>query len=134
MNDPIRAAGGIVLRIPRDDDGPEVALIHRPRYDDWSFPKGKLHDGEDDETAALREVAEETGLRCAIERELADVTYADRNGRPKVVRYYLMRAEAAEGFVPGHEVDELRWVPASQAPGILSYPHDRDLLAKALDA
>jgi 8-oxo-dGTP diphosphatase len=121
----VRAAGGIVLR----EEGAEsrVAIVHRPKYDDWSFPKGKLLDGELEDVAALREVEEETGLRCRLGWNVGAVTYADRNGRPKVVRYWTMTPEGGT-FAPGDEVDELRWVTPAHAEALLSYPHDRDLL------
>jgi 8-oxo-dGTP diphosphatase len=121
----IRAAGGIVLR--GEGDGLEVALVHRPKYDDWSLPKGKLLDGEPEEVAALREVREETGLRCRLRDPAGAVTYVDRKGRPKVVRYWTMTAVAGR-FRPTDEVDELRWVSIGEADALLSYPHDRDLL------
>ena len=129
VSQPIRAAGGIVLR----GEGPErtVALVHRPRYDDWSFPKGKLDDGEDEATAALREVEEETGLRCHLGPSVGAVTYRDRRGRAKVVRYFQMDADGGR-FAPNHEVDELRWVPIEDAEGLLSYAHDRNMLRQVL--
>jgi 8-oxo-dGTP pyrophosphatase MutT (NUDIX family) len=132
----VRAAGGLVRRAAptrrrfRRAD-PEVVLIHRPRYDDWSFPKGKLDDGEDDEAAALREVHEETGLRCRVLAALGDTEYEDRRGRPKVVRYFLMEAEDPfdeDRFVPNPEVDEIRWLSPAAAARLLTYQHDRALL------
>lgn len=129
MNEPVRAAGGIVLQ--GDGKRRSVALVHRPRYDDWSFPKGKLIDGEDDEAAALREVEEETGLRCRIGPSIGSVTYRDRHGRPKVVRYFRMDVGGGS-FAPTEEVDELRWVPVEEAGGLLSYAHDRNLLRRVL--
>lgn len=122
----VRAAGGLVVR--RDRDGArEIALIHRPRYDDWTFPKGKLQPGESDEQTAIREVEEETGLRCRLGLDLGSVGYRDGEGRPKVVRYWVM--EPGEGaFVPGQEVDELRWVALDRIGPMLTYDHDRGLL------
>lgn len=117
----VRAAGGIVRR-----DG-EVLLIHRPKYDDWSFPKGKLDDGESWEDAAVREVEEETGLRCSLGPELASTSYTDSRGRPKVVRYWLMRPESGE-FEPTDEVDAIAWLSHEDAAARLSYERDRELL------
>jgi 8-oxo-dGTP diphosphatase len=127
VSQPVRAAGGIVLRGEGGDRS--VALVHRPRYDDWSFPKGKLEDGEDEATAALREVEEETGLRCHLGPSVGAVTYRDRRGRAKVVRYFQMDANGG-GFAPNHEVDELRWVPVGDAVRLLSYAQDRRLLRR----
>jgi 8-oxo-dGTP diphosphatase len=119
----VLAAGGLVLR-----DG-EVAVVHRPRYDDWSLPKGKLDKGEDFEQAALREVWEETGLRCSIESTLGDTNYRDRKDRDKVVRYFRMRPESGE-FAPNDEVDELRWLPLEEAAELLTYDYDKELVSK----
>ena len=105
----------------------EVLVVHRPKYDDWSLPKGKLDRGEDHETAALREVEEETGLRARLEREVGSTSYQDRDGRPKVVRYWVM-SPVSGSFTPGREVDEVRWLPISEAKALLSYDHDRHLL------
>src|SRR6187455_817196 len=88
MTTEVRAAGGIVRR--RVDGHVLTVLVHRPRYDDWTFPKGKLLEGESFEEAALREVLEETGLECRIDAELPPLRYPDQNGRPKVVRYWSM--------------------------------------------
>ena len=129
MSQPVRAAGGIVLRGAGPDRS--VALVHRPRYDDWSFPKGRLDADEDEATAALREVEEETGLRCRLGPSVGAVTYRDRRGRPKVVRYFRMDADGGR-FTPNREVDELRWVPIEDAAGLLSYAHDRSLLRQVL--
>jgi 8-oxo-dGTP diphosphatase len=129
VSEPVRAAGGIVLRGEGIDRS--VALIHRPRYDDWSFPKGKLDDDEDEASAALREVEEETGLRCRLGRTVGVVTYRDRRGRPKVVRYFQMDADGGV-FTSNLEVDELRWVPVDEASRVLSYAHDRALFRRVL--
>jgi 8-oxo-(d)GTP phosphatase len=125
----VRAAGGIVVRGVGDER--RFAVVHRPRYDDWSFPKGKLDAGETEEIAALREVLEETGLRCRLETPVGAVTYTDRTGRPKVVRYWTMMPEGGT-FEPNDEVDDLRWVGADDALAILSYAHDRELLRAVL--
>ena len=125
----VRAAGGIVM-LP-DGEEPRIALVHRPRYDDWTFPKGKLHDGELEEQAALREVEEETGLRCRLGAPVDAVTYTDRSGRPKVVQYWTMTPDGGT-FRPNAEVDELRWVGADEAMALLTYGHDRDLLRSVL--
>ena len=98
-----------------------------PRYDDWSFPKGKLDKGESWEDGALREVEEEIGLRCRLGHELPHTSYRDPKGRAKVVRYWMMEPLDGE-FAPSHEVDEMRWVPTSEAGRLLSYEHDRELL------
>ena len=124
--EPVRAAGGIVWR--EQDGGVEVLLVHRPAYDDWTFPKGKANRGETDEACALREVEEETGLTCAIEGELGETSYVDPKGRPKVVRWYKMRP--LEGrFEPHQEIDDARWLRLDDAAAALTYEHDRELLA-----
>jgi 8-oxo-dGTP diphosphatase len=123
MSAEVRAAGGVVV----DADG-RVVLVHRPRYDDWTLPKGKLDPGESFEDAALREVWEETGLRGRLVRELPSSEYLDAKGRSKVVRYWLMEVEHDPGFVPNDEVDELRWVPVDEAQALLTYPRDAEIL------
>ena len=122
--DVVQAAGGVIWR--RGPQGSvEVLLVHRPKYDDWSLPKGKLDPGEDHRTAARREVEEETGLRCALGEELPSVSYADRHGRPKVVRYWAMTPEEGPGrFTPTDEIDEVRWVERGEAATLLSYERD----------
>jgi 8-oxo-dGTP diphosphatase len=128
----VRAAGGLVLRPAAGGTGTEIALVHRPKYDDWTFPKGKLDPGETDEQAAVREVAEETGLDARLDRELPDVRYRDASGRDKVVRYWTMTPTGGE-FRPNREVDELRWVPPDEAATLLTYDHDRALLDELND-
>jgi 8-oxo-dGTP diphosphatase len=124
----VHAAGGLVWR--RRGDAIEIVLVHRPRYDDWSLPKGKLDPGESFEQAALREVEEETGLRCELGDLLGETTYRDHKGREKLVRFWTM--EAGDGdFDPDDEVDELRWVPLADAAEALTYDFDRELAAKA---
>jgi 8-oxo-dGTP diphosphatase len=122
----IEAAGGVVWR--RGSKGSlKVLLVHRERYDDWSFPKGKLDPGETHRHAALREVEEETGLRCKTGEELPEVHYEDRKGRRKRVRYWTM--EPVEGsFEPNDEVDEVRWLSVDAAREALTYAHDRNVL------
>ena len=124
----VRAAGGAVLR-PRAGGGVEVCVVHRPRYDDWTLPKGKLDRGESFEEAALREVWEETGLRCRLEDELEPVHYRDDKGRQKIVRYWRMAVVGEESFTPNDEVDELRWLELPAAAGLLTYAHDQELVA-----
>ena len=121
------AAGGVVWR--RTDAGLEVAVVHRPRYDDWSLPKGKLDKGESFEEGALREVLEETGLRCRLRHELEPVRYTDNKGRPKLVRYWLMDVAEDRGFAPSDEVDEVRWLELPAAAALCSYDHDAELVA-----
>jgi 8-oxo-dGTP diphosphatase len=120
----VEAAGGVVLHNGR------VALVHRPKYDDWTLPKGKLDPDETFEEAALREVWEETGLRARLERELPSTTYTVR-GRPKRVRYWLMSVESDPGFEPNDEVDELRWLSPAEAAQLLTYDRDNEVLQSA---
>ncbi len=126
MPRPVRAAGGIVWR--RVDATVEIVLVHRPAYDDWAFPKGKLEPGESDEEAALREVEEETSLVCQLGAELGTTSYHDAKGRPKIVRYWAMTPVGGV-LTPANEIDEARWVSRSEAAGLLSYARDTDLLA-----
>ena len=123
MKPAVEAAGGIVER-----DG-LLAVVHRPRYDDWSLPKGKLDAGESFEQAALREIEEETGLRCTLGEELEASSYTDHRGRPKLVRYWRMSVDSG-GFQPNDEVDELRWLTPHDAAALLSYEHDRLLVGR----
>jgi 8-oxo-dGTP diphosphatase len=126
VNEPVRAAGGLVLRLGEDGTS-EILVVHRPAYDDWSFPKGKLEPGETEEDAAVREVEEETGLRCRLEREVATTRYRDGSGRPKTVRYWLMTPVGGV-LTPLHEVDDARFVHMTEAAALLTYERDRDLL------
>jgi 8-oxo-dGTP pyrophosphatase MutT (NUDIX family) len=121
----IEAAGGVLWRAD-GDGGRTYAIIHRPKYDDWSLPKGKLDPGETHEQAAVREVEEETGWVAELGAELGDIGYEHRD-RPKRVRYWAMRAHDG-GFTPGTEVDELRWLPLGAARELLSYERDREVL------
>ena len=122
----IEAAGGVV-----EQDG-LIAIVHRPRYDDWSLPKGKLDKNESSERAALREVQEETGLSCQLIEELEPVSYTNNRGRPKNVRYWRMKVLSGE-FEVNDEVDELRWLSKAEALDLLSYEHDRELVAALAD-
>ena len=122
----VEAAGGVVVR--DGGAGTEVCVVHRPRYDDWTFPKGKLDPGETFEDAALREVEEETGLRCSLEAELPSTEYRDSKDRPKIVRYWQMEVDEDPGFTPNDEVDELRWLPMAEARELLTYDRDGGLL------
>lgn len=124
-DDVVQAAGGVVWRRRRGDV--EVLLVHRPKYGDWTFPKGKLETGEDHDDAALREVLEETGLRCALGPELEISTYVDGKGRPKVVRYWMMQVEDG-AFAANDEVDEMRWLPLERARRRLTYERDLPVL------
>ena len=123
----VHAAGGVIRRTT-EDGAVEVALIHRPKYEDWSLPKGKLEAGESHEEAALREVEEETGLTCRLERELEPVSYTDPKGRPKTVRYWEMTVESGE-FRINREVDELQWLTLDDAVEKLTHGRDRDVIA-----
>jgi 8-oxo-dGTP diphosphatase len=121
----VRAAGGVVSRYGARD----VIVIHRPKYDDWSLPKGKTEEGESDEECAVREVEEETGLRCKLGAELPTIRYVDRRGRFKEVRYWAMEPFDGELHSGNDEVDQVRWVSLAQAYELLSYVHDREVVA-----
>jgi len=126
----IRAAGGVVHR--RDPDGNWLLLlVHRPRYDDWSLPKGKADDGESPKQTALREVEEETGLRCRLGSPAGETRYRDAKGRSKLVRYWLMEPTTSTfEFSANDEVDQVQWCSRTEADRLLSYDHDRELLRK----
>ena len=120
----MRCCGG-----PVDDaSAPEVAVIHRPRYDDWSLPKGKVDPGETEPVTAVREVAEETGYAAHLGRRLAAVSYPVEQSIKKV-RYWTARAIGGE-FSPNNEVDELKWLPVAEAVKAVGYPHDRKVLRR----
>lgn len=124
------AAGGLV--IDRRAGTPRVLVVHRPEYDDWSFPKGGVKDGESFEQAAVREVMEETGLACRILGRLSVTRYRVRTRkgslRPKAVHYFLMECEAGEISTDGEEVDQACWLEIEEARRRLSYEHDKRLL------
>jgi 8-oxo-(d)GTP phosphatase len=124
----VRAAGGLVTRPAAD--GLEVLVVHRPRYDDWSLPKGKTQAGEHVLVTAVREVAEETGVRVVLGRRLPSTHYETSGGRPKVVDYWAARPAAGPhpGFTPNAEVDQLDWLPVPAARERLSYAHDGRVL------
>jgi 8-oxo-dGTP pyrophosphatase MutT (NUDIX family) len=128
MNE-VRAAGAVLWRLGSAGEL-EVLVIHRARYDDWSFPKGKAENGEDDQACAQREVEEEVGIRPELGPEVGTTSYTDRGGRPKRVRYWA--AEVAAGREPRLEdgIDEARWLPANEAARLLSYSRDRELVAR----
>jgi len=147
----VHAAGGVVTRTA-PDGSIEVLIVHRPRYDDWSLPKGKAEPGERAEDTALREVQEETGYRCVLGAEIPTVHYEDRRGRQKEVRFWHMTVISDEspkrdeseafvpneepgfipneepGFVPNEEVDDLRWISPTAAATLLTYDADRNIV------
>jgi len=122
----VKAAGGVLWR--RGPNGPETLLIHRPRYGDWSFPKGKLKRGESDEEAALREVEEEVGVRASLGPELAGTSYRDLKGRQKTVRYWAIELPEGAEPIAGDGVDEWRWAPLDEAAQELTWARDREVL------
>lgn len=130
---PVVAAGAVVLR--RRGGLLEVLLVHRPKYDDWSFPKGKLDRGEHAAVAAVREVGEETGLAVRLGRPLDDQLYVVQGGRTKVVHYWVARAldgDDVSAYVANREVDQVVWLPADVAEERLTYERDRATLAQAV--
>lgn len=130
-NGEVRAAGGVAWR--SGANGLEVLLVHRGHYDDWTIPKGKVDPGESDEECAVREVEEETGLRCRLGRELPSIHWIDRLARPKVARYWLLASEPGSEARPQNEIDAVEWLPIADAIERLSYPRDAEVL-RAVDA
>jgi 8-oxo-dGTP pyrophosphatase MutT (NUDIX family) len=129
-DDTIEAAGGVLWR--QRGDQREFAVIHRPKYDDWTLPKGKLDPGESHEQAAVREVAEETGFSAELGPDLGETVY-EHNARPKRVRYWGMRALGGR-FQDNNEVDDLRWLALDDARQILTYRRDRIILERFVDS
>ncbi|MGI8756871.1 MAG: NUDIX hydrolase [Acidimicrobiales bacterium] len=123
----VRAGGGALWRV--EDGRLQVLLVHRPRYDDWTLPKGKCEPGESLLDAAIREVGEETGLAVAIGQDLGRVRYLDRKRRSKVVGYWAMAPNGGR-FEPNDEVDGIRWLAVDEAVAALTYPHDAPILAR----
>jgi 8-oxo-dGTP pyrophosphatase MutT (NUDIX family) len=126
----VRAAGGLIWR--RRQEQIEVVVVHRPKYDDWTFPKGKLEPDESDRSAARREVVEETGIAVELGPELVSTTYLDRLGRPKVVRYWAMTATGVVGDTDD-EVDEVAWLVPDAVRDRLSYARDVLVLDSLLE-
>ncbi len=129
MTNQILAAGGLVFR--KHPDGYEVLIVHRPSYDDWSLPKGKINRKEPFEAAAIREVEEETGVRCRIISEVGTSEYQTPGGADKLVQFYAMRPVKIKDFKPNREVDEIAWLHPDRAVEILTYSFDRGLVAGA---
>ncbi len=121
----VRAAGGVPVRTAAQ--GIEVLVVHRPGYDDWTFPKGKCEPGESDEDCALREVVEETGLVCDLEEELPSTAYRDSKGRPKRVRYWRLRVVGGS-LAFDNEVGSGRWLSPADAETLLTYERDLAVL------
>jgi 8-oxo-(d)GTP phosphatase len=124
----VLAAGAVLWRSNGDSAAPEVAIIHRPRYDDWSLPKGKVEPGETEPVTAVREVREETGYSSHLGRRLVAVSYPVEQCMKKV-RYWAARRVDGE-FIPNDEVDDLKWLPVADAMKQLAYPHDRKVLRR----
>lgn len=108
----------------------ELLLVHRPRYDDWTLPKGKAEPGELDEACALREVEEETGLLCTLGERIATSEYDDARGRPKRVVYFAMTPPERGEATPQNEVDDVRWLTLDRAVDTLSYERDREIVRR----
>lgn len=127
----VRAAGAVVIRTT-DGRVAEVLAVHRPRYDDWSLPKGKLDDDETYEEAAVREVLEETGMLIELGRPLHETTYTDRHGRAKVVRWWTATVLEQRDWTPDDEIDDVAWIPIAEVRDRLTYPADHALVDAAM--
>ena len=121
---PVRAAGGVVWQPGSDGAGVEIVLVHRPRYDDWSLPKGKLEKDEHPLAAAVREVGEETGVRGVPQVRIPGVSYGLRDGTPKTVDYWSMRRDSVDESMTTDEADAVRWLSTADAERVLTYAHD----------
>lgn len=127
MSSPVRAAGGVVVR--GAGASRHVLVVHRLAYGDWTFPKGKAKPAETDEACAVREVEEETTLRCELRHELPSTSYVDAKGRQKVVRWWLMRPlDDPDSAAPANEIGEVRWLAPGEARELLTYRRDLVLL------
>jgi 8-oxo-dGTP diphosphatase len=132
---PTHAAGGVLWRPHAEDPSKvRIAIIHRPRYDDWTLPKGKAKAGEADEACALREVEEETGLVCDVHGEVAVTDYLDAAGRPKRVRYFAMTPRNEPDAAPHNEVDAVMWVTDGRAIDKLTYARDREIVRSRISS
>lgn len=124
----VSAAGGVILR-QSENGTPEICLVHRPEYDDWTFPKGRLEEGESNEQAALREVFEEAGIEARIRPLIAEkANYIDAQGKTKTVTYFLMIC-VNQDFLPNSEVDTHQWLNPELAHAKLTFDRDREILA-----
>jgi 8-oxo-dGTP pyrophosphatase MutT (NUDIX family) len=124
----VKAAGGVVCREGSSGET-EIVVVHRPAYDDWTLPKGKVDTDETSEECALREVREETGFRCELKRPVGCTAYVDRRGRNKVACYWVMEVVSGK-FRPGGEVDRMVWLPVEEAVRRLTYDRDKTLIAQ----
>ena len=124
----VKAAGGIVCREGSSGET-EIVVVHRPAYDDWTLPKGKVDSDETPQECALREVREETGFRCELGRPVGCTAYVDRRGRNKVACYWVMEVISGR-FRPGGEVDRMVWLPVAEAVKRLTYERDKALIAQ----
>ena len=124
----VKAAGGVVCREGSSGET-EIVVVHRPAYDDWTLPKGKVDSDETPEECALREVKEETGFRCELGRPVGCTAYVDRRGRNKVACYWVMEVISGR-FRPGGEVDRMAWLPVADAVKRLTYERDKALITQ----